>query len=79
MATSTKKQPETVRQERVLKFRNFQIYWDSGINLEMGEIPEGATIEVHPTFVVIRRPAPDWDLILPMDRVEWVNVQDQVE
>jgi len=63
MTTATKKKPEPVPQERVLRFNNFHIYWDSSINLDMGEIPEGATIEIHPTFVVIRRPEEQWSLV----------------
>ena len=47
----------------------------AGDDFTLGTIPNGTEVDVYPTYVVIRRPAPEVTTIVPMDRIKVIDVK----
>jgi hypothetical protein len=61
----------------VLRFKAFQFFWSEHTDMELGEIPEGAILEVHPTFIIVDM-KDNWRTLIPMDRIRFINVSEPV-
>ena len=48
-------------------------YNPSGITL--GTIPKGTKVEIYPTYVIIRRPAPEATTLIPMAVIRAIDVE----
>ncbi len=48
-----------------------------GIDMELGEIPEGSVLEIHPTFIIADMKE-GWRTLIPMDNIRFINVAEPV-
>jgi hypothetical protein len=55
------------------KYEITKIIYTSDFTL--GAIPDGTKVEVYPTYLVIRRPAPDAATLIPMTQIMAIDVR----
>ena len=67
----------TCGQARVLRFKNFEFFWNEGTDMTIPDLPETTVLEIHPTFIIVD--ANDgWRILIPMDRIRFINVSNPV-
>ena len=65
-------------EERVLRYKSFQFFFFENTNMDVGEIPEGAICELHPTFILFDCGAAGWKTMIPLSCIRFMNVSDPV-
>ncbi len=62
---------------KLLRFSEFELHWSENAKMDLGEIPTGSVLEVHPTYIIVDM-KDGWRTLIPMDRIRFMNLKKQL-
>ncbi len=63
--------------QKAMRFKNYEFHWSENVRMDIPELPENSVIEIHPSYIIVDS-KDGWRIIIPMDRIRFINVKSQL-